>query len=60
MDENAGRRLRRMRASLDTGEQESAELPFEKVSLNFVEQGRHRRQNEASTDQHRAQPQDNR
>jgi hypothetical protein len=52
--------MRRVRASVDTGEQESAELPLEKVSLNFVEQGRHRRQNEASTDQDGAKPQGNR
>jgi hypothetical protein len=47
-----------MRASLDTGEQESAELPLEKVSLNIVEQKRRGRQDAGSEGQDRAQPQD--
>jgi hypothetical protein len=41
LDENAGRRLRRVRASVDTGVGKSAKLPFEEMSLNLVEQGRY-------------------
>ena len=58
MDENAGGRVRRLRASLDTGDQESAELPLEEVPLNPVGQGRRRRQDAGGADQSWAKPQE--
>ena len=44
MEDNAGRRLRRLRASVDTRNREPAKLPLQEVPLNLVEQGRDRRQ----------------
>jgi hypothetical protein len=41
VDKNAGRRLRRVRTSVDTGDGEPTELPFQAVSINSMEQGRH-------------------
>jgi hypothetical protein len=40
LDENAGRRMRRVRASLDTGDREPAKLPLEEVSYNALGQRR--------------------
>jgi hypothetical protein len=43
-EDNAGRRLRRLRAQMDTGDPESAKLSSQSVSLNALGQGWHRRQ----------------
>ena len=56
---DAGRRMRRLRAPMDTGDPEPAELPLEEVPLNAMEQGRGRRQDAGGTDQGREKPQDN-
>ena len=37
---NAGRSLRRVRASVDTRNGEPAKLPIQEVPINSVEQGR--------------------
>ena len=54
LEDNAGRGLRRVRASVDTGDSEPVKLPPEEMSLNVVEQGRRGRQDAGSTDQDRA------
>jgi len=38
MEDNADRRLRRLRPQVDTGESEPAQLPVKEMSLNVVEQ----------------------
>lgn len=58
MEDNADRRLRRLRPQVDSGESEPAQLPVKEMSLNVVGQRRHRRQDTGSADQGWAQPQD--
>lgn len=41
MEDDAGRRMRRLRAQVDTGDGEPTELPVQEMPLNPVEQGRH-------------------
>jgi len=40
LDENADRGMRRLRAQMDTGDREPAELPVEEVPLDSVGQRR--------------------
>jgi hypothetical protein len=58
VENDAGRCLRCLRASVDTGDREPAELSVEGVPFDAVEQRRGRRQDEGSADQGRAQSQD--
>lgn len=58
MGENACSRLRRLRASLDTGEKESEKLPAKGMSIYVVEQRRRGRQDAGSADQSGTEPQD--
>src|ERR1700675_4326194 len=51
LDENASRRLRRVRAQVDTRDREPAQLSVEEVSLNLMEQRRYRRQDAECADQ---------
>jgi hypothetical protein len=37
MEDDAGRRMRRLRAQVDTGNREPSELPIQEVSLHVVE-----------------------
>jgi hypothetical protein len=51
LEDNSSRRLRRLRAPVDTGEQESAKLPIEGMPLNSLGPRRCGRQNTRSPNQ---------
>jgi len=56
LEDNGSRRMRRLRASLDTRDQGAAELPKQKVSFHVLEQRRRGRQDMGSVNQGTAQP----
>src|SRR6516162_5652245 len=58
MEDDAGRRMRQVRASVDTRNRQPYKLPVEGVPFDAVEQGGRRRQDARSANQDGAQPED--
>jgi hypothetical protein len=58
LDENADRRMRRLRAQVDTGDREPAKLPVQEMPLDSLGQGRRGRQDARSQNQDGSQSQD--
>ena len=58
MEDYADRGVRRLRASVDTRDQEPAKLSFQEMSLDSLGQRRRGRQDAGSADQDGTQPQD--